>query len=349
MPAMKKSTAKRYAAFEACRLLRKHRLLDEYLNSVYHRRLPAMRNARLAITSHRTNEYKMLPKSSLWNKQIGVIPGKLYGTVISLKPLTPLAREHGSMILFTRDRLPQFPTFPIFLGEDVETIVLTVPVNMELQPSADELDYMTTFTLRIFRDVFRKTYDKEPEKLPYWLLPAISFPCNQEADPRDVVNWEILSSVHERDDIEYQADMPPEMLVDRFVYDHWDGRYRYFTLAVDENLQPSSPPPSHVARRRHMDTIMNYSISLSKNSRAKFLSRCNWNQPVLHAELVRLRRNLLDRMTDKERKLETRSVICIEPLKISAVSRLRPYFLDIFNQSTRSPQQLLLHVLLSPL
>ncbi|KAG2416478.1 hypothetical protein HFD88_007693 [Aspergillus terreus] len=222
MPAMKKSTAKRYAAFEACRLLRKHRLLDEHLNSVYHRRLPAMRNARLAITSHRTNEYKMLPKSSLWNKQIGVIPGKLYGTVISLKPLTPLAREHGSMILFTRDRLPQFPTFPIFLGEDVETIVLTVPVNMELQPSADELDYMTTFTLRIFRDVFRKTYDKEPEKLPYWLLPAIPFPCNQEADPRDVVDWEILSSVHERDDIEYQADMPPEMLVNRFVYDHWD-------------------------------------------------------------------------------------------------------------------------------
>ncbi|GES59863.1 dicer-like protein 1 [Aspergillus terreus] len=273
MPAVKKSTAKRYAAFEACRLLRKHRLLDEHLNSVYHRRLPAMRNARLAITSHRTNEYKMLPKSSLWNKQIGVIPGKLYGTVISLKPLTPLAREHGSMILFTRDRLPQFPTFPIFLGEDVETIVLTVPVNMELQPSADELDYMTAFTLRIFRDVFHKTYDKEPEKLPYWLLPAIPFPCNQEADPKDVVNWEILSSVHERDDIKYQADMPPEMLVNRFVYDHWDGRYRYFTLAVDENLQPSSPPPSHVARRRHMDTIMNYSISLSKNSRAKFLSR----------------------------------------------------------------------------
>ena len=87
----------------------------------------------------------------------------------------------------------------------------------------------------------------------------------------------------------------------------------------------SSPPPPFVARRRHMNDVMNYCLSLSKNSRAKFLSTCHWDQPVLRAELVRLRRNLLDKMTDTERDVETRCFICIEPLKVSAVSCPLPH------------------------
>ena len=114
----------------------------------------------------------------------------------------------------------------------------------------------------------------------------------------------------------------PTYLHDRLVFDNWNGACRYFTLAVEKTLHPSDPPPPFVARRRYMSDIMNYSTSLSKNSRAKFLSGCDWNQPVLKAELVRLRRNLLDKMTDAERDVETRCYICVEPLKISAVRDL---------------------------
>ncbi|KAL4890197.1 ATP-dependent helicase dcl1 [Aspergillus ambiguus] len=318
MPAAKESTAKRYAAFETCRLLRKHKLLDEHLNSVYHRRLPAMRNARLAITSRRTNEYKMLPKPYFWGRQSGV-PRILYGMVISLSAQIPLPREHGNMVLFTRMRLPQFPTFPIFLGRDIKTSVSTILLMEGLQLSAKELDYLTSFTLRVFRDVFRKTYEKEPEKLPYWLSPALPIDFHETSSPRHVIDWKILEAVHESDEISYQADMPPESLVNRFVYDHWDGSRRYFTLAVEDRLKPSSVPPSYVSRRRYMENIMNYSTSLSKNARARFLSACDWDQPVLQAELVPLRRNLLDKMTKSEREAETRCFICIEPLKISAM------------------------------
>ncbi|THC97880.1 hypothetical protein EYZ11_002631 [Aspergillus tanneri] len=82
-PEVKKSTAKQSAAFDACLMLRKHKLLDDYFNSVYHKRLPVMRNAKLAITSKRTNLYAMLSKPSLWDKQLGTLPDQIYVTIIS--------------------------------------------------------------------------------------------------------------------------------------------------------------------------------------------------------------------------------------------------------------------------
>jgi endoribonuclease Dicer len=71
-----------------------------------------------------------------------------------------------------------------------------------------------------------------------------------------------------------------------------------------------------------MKDILNYSISLSKASRAKFLEGCDWSQPVLQAEKVGLRRNFLDKRTEAEKK-ETRCFICPQPLILSAV-RIAP-------------------------
>ncbi|KAE8352631.1 ATP-dependent helicase dcl1 [Aspergillus coremiiformis] len=318
-PAPKKSTAKQSAAFDTCVLLRKHKLLDDHFNSVYHRRLPAMRNARLAITSSRPNQYGMLSKPSLWSKQQGTLPGRLYATTMSFIPSEPLIRQHRSIILFTRERLPIFPSFSIFLDEDVETTVVTESLEEVLQISSQELNYLSTFTLRVFRDVFHKTYEREPEKLPYWIAPARTQNSNKTNDLESLTDWELLLFVHENEEVPFSQDISPEALVNRFVFDKWDGRYRYFTLAVDNTLRPSSSPPSFLPRRRHMENIMNYTLSGSKNARAGFLSKCNWDQPVLQAELVRLRRNLLDKMTDMEKDVETRCVICMEPLKISAI------------------------------
>ncbi|XHG04756.1 Dicer-like protein 1 [Aspergillus wentii] len=318
-PSIKKSTAKQSAAFDTCLLLRKQGLLDDYFNSIYHRRLPAMRNAKLAITSKQTNQYAMMSKPSFWGSGHDTLPVKLYATLVSFMPSKALTREHGTIVLLTREKLVKLPNFSIFLDEDVETTVISVSAENILLVSTQDLECLTTFTLRVFRDVFHKIYERQTEKMSYWLAPASAGAAFEErAEPRTVIDWKLLSFVEGNDGIE-SVGMTPESLVNRFVYDHWDGRYRYFTTTVDDTLRPSDPPPSFVPRRRHMENIMNYCLSLSKNSRAKFLSSCDWDQPVLKAELVRLRRNLLDKMSEQEKDMGTRCVICLQPLKISTI------------------------------
>ena len=320
-PAMKKTTAKQSAAFDTCLLLRKHKLLDDHFGSIYHRRLPAMRNAKLAITSKQTNQYDMISKPSFWNDHQGTMPAKLYAVIISLKPSKDITRDHGDLVLLTRERLPEFPSFPIFLDDDVETTVCLEDIQKHIDVSDVELDTLTEFTLRVFRDVFHKVYDKETEKMTYWLAPATRLAEGEKAaEPRKVIDWQTLSFVKDNDEIQFSdCSDDPESLVNRLVYDKWDGRFRFFTTAVDNTLRPSDPPPSFVPRRRHMDSIMSYCVSLSKNSRARFFSTCDWNQPVYQAELVRLRRNLLDSMSGHEKEMETRCVVCLEALRISAV------------------------------
>ena len=67
-PEARKSLAKQSAAFEACILLRNKGLLDEHFVSTYQRRLPAMRNAKLSITSKKTTQYSMIVKPSFWRQ-----------------------------------------------------------------------------------------------------------------------------------------------------------------------------------------------------------------------------------------------------------------------------------------
>ncbi|RAL13999.1 putative RNA helicase/RNAse III [Aspergillus homomorphus CBS 101889] len=287
-PAIRKSTAMQSAAFDTCMLLRKHKLLNNYFHSMFQRRLPAMRNAKLAITSKQTSQYEMVVKPSFWDAK--------------------------------RGELPKFPAFPIYLDDDIETTVHLVSLQEQLIVSETELQYFTSFFLRVFRDVFHKTYDHQPEKMAYWLGPTnVQDIPSRDISPRDLVDWKALLFMHQNEVLPVPRKASPEYLLNRLVFDNWNGTCRYFTLAVEKALHPSSPPPSFVARRRHMSDIMNYSTSLSKNSRARFLSTCDWNQPVFKAELVRLRRNLLDKMTDTEREVETRCFICVEALKISAI------------------------------
>ncbi|GFF41577.1 dicer-like protein 1 [Aspergillus udagawae] len=286
-PAMRKAVAKQSAAFDTCLLLRKNRLLDDYFNSIYHRRLPAMRNAKLAITCKRTNQYDMLLKPSIWPRQRTTPTDTFYGIHISLLPSKPLSRDHRPLLLLTREKLPDFPAFSIYLDEDVDTKVLPNRLKHGLQISVDELQSLTTFTLRIFRDVFHKVYEHEVQKMPYWLAPAEALDSRRSGtNPRDCIDWDTISFVHNNDEIPFSKDLNPDSLVNRFIFDNWDGRFRYFTVAVADTLRPSDPPPPSVPRRRHMNDIMNYTLSLSKNSRARFLSGCDWNQPVLEAELI---------------------------------------------------------------
>lgn len=280
-----------------------------------------MRNAKLAIMSKKTNQYPMMTKPMFWKRGYGVEPGSLYLTKISLHPARPLQKGYRSVLLLTREPLPQFPEFPIYLEDDVETTIKTTPLTKALSVSTSELNFMTGFTLRLFQDLYNKTYEQDTTTVPYWLLPAstASESFDGSIEPFDAIDWDSLRFVNDHDEIPRTL-FSSEDMVGRLVYDRWNGKYRYFLTAINKTLSPSDPPPSFLPRRRHMDNIMSYGLSLFKKARANFLDTCDWQQCVFDAELVSLRRNLLDEMSEAEKKVEDKSVVCLEYTVISAVS-----------------------------
>lgn len=192
--------ARQSAAFDACLLLRKQNLLDDNFRSIYHKRLPAMRNAKLAIVSNKTGQYKMICKPSIWKENQGSAPDKLYGMVFNFIPLQSLSREHRSILLLTRVRLPPIPDFPLFLENDKETTIQTIVFDSTLSVLNHDLDCLSQFTLAVFRDVFHKTFEPITGNFPYWLAPIRPGVVVDRSTilPKDVVDWDILNFVHEQ-------------------------------------------------------------------------------------------------------------------------------------------------------
>lgn len=292
-----------------------------------------MRNARLAISSKKSNRYDMMVKPKLWKALRGTKPVALHAVIISICPSQPLRRERDSIVLLTREKLPCFPSFPIYLENDTECDVNCSALNFELQPTDKELEILTTFTLRIFQDVFQKIYDRDIKMMTYWLAPLNPrWEGNpKRLDSRDVLDWDILQTVLDNPTLSWTSDRTETYSQNCFIYDKWDGRYRYFTLGIEPCLRPTDPPPSSMARRRHMSSIMDYCLSLYKNARKRFLETCDWNQPVIRVELAQLRRNVLDKRTEKEKQKEGPYFVCLEALAISAVSSLGFHEVEYIN------------------
>ncbi|KAJ5690285.1 hypothetical protein N7462_004677 [Penicillium macrosclerotiorum] len=317
-----KGAAKQSAAFDTCILLRKKNLLDDHFRSIYHKRLPAMRNARLAIALKKRKKYPMRCKPLIWSYQKGIIPVSLYAMVIGFVPSSSLVRNHEQLVLLTRKGLPKFPSFPIYLDDGVETVVQTHRIEVSFSINPEKLGLLTDFTLSVFNDIFHKKFDTNSEELPYWLAPA--HPeldiISSIASVGTVIDWAALYFVHTHKEWRWSESMKAESLLDRLLYDPFNGKYRYFPIAVDPYLHPSNPPPAHVPWRKYMQDILNYSVSLGRNSRRFFLDHCNWNQPVLHAEVICLRRNLLDKAPGIEDYQNPLCVICPQAMVISAIN-----------------------------
>ncbi|KAH8889878.1 dicer-like protein 1 [Thozetella sp. PMI_491] len=322
-----KAVAKCSAAFEMCLRLIKGRYLDEHLRPTFMKRIHAMRNARLAVSSKKTDQYSMRIRSEIW-ATLGQ-PAHLFAMVLTLSNPEVLPRDSIPLILLSREPIPQVAPFRLFYGADQTTAVSCVPVLKPLRISAIDLDGLTIFTLKIFQDIFSKEYEPEKasEKLPYFLAPASGRhgqDFSRTDDVRTIINWEVVERVRSTPAVEYKFENEPEeFFKDKYLTDPWDGSRKFYSLGRRYDMRPTDQVPDGVVPPGHRSwrdvgqkrDILNYSVSLWSKSRAK----CVWkeDQPVVAAELLSVRRNLLDDSIRAEDMAPKQCFLILEPLMIS--------------------------------
>ena len=317
-PASRKAIAKRSAAFEACLLLRRNKYLDSHLLPTYQKQLPAMRNAQLALTLKNTQAYDMRTKPAIWANSVGTVPASLYMTVIDLE-IYDERRPGQPLALLTRHPLPEIPGFPLHIRAGCKSPVICTPMKRPLPADPKRLDAINVFTLRVFKDIFNKTYEADVTTMPYFLAPVIrGSRALRDGQAEDLLDCDVLKYVQDNETVSWDDNTPDEFFKDKFLADPFDGGRRYFTVGVDPTLRPFDPVPPGAPTRRHMENILQYSSSLFKNSRARVNYKAE--QPVILTHRVLHRRNWLDDISKEEENASSKCYVCPEPLYVSAVS-----------------------------
>lgn len=317
----RKSSARRSAAWEACMKLRKGHYLDGNLLPIYIKKVPAMRNAQLALNSKNLTTYPMQLKPKLWLEGQGSSPEELFLTVIHLadcwdRPVKPLG-------ILSRDRLPSCPSFPIYRLSGQDCGVLSVSIFRSMSVDNSMINKLTSFTLRFFLDLFNKDFERDEKQMPYWLVPLTHLPDGLDVhygQPFSLIDQEALRATEDSQPLRWTKNMPDEHLIDKFLVDPWHGGKRYFTEAVAEDLRPSDKVPKELQGDVQTEsTILESSLSLFKNSQGR---RSAWDmeQPVLFSKRLMHRLNVLATPTKQEAGAQLGCVVCPEPLHISPLS-----------------------------
>lgn len=324
-----KQAAKCSAAFEMCLKLYQRDYLDAHLQSVYTKKLPMMRNAHLAISSKKKEEYEMRTKPEMWS-HLGT-PNRLWIAVLTLDKPQVLGCYSRPVLLLTRQPLPPIASFPLYFAKDRSSRARCVPNSVSVAVDDATLGKLGDFTLRVFRDVFSKEYEATPAQLPYFIAPSRrghEFDYATTINAEEFIDWESLDHVQSTDTVTWTGTEEDGFLDNRYVTDPWDGSRKFFVVRRRDDLKPSDrvpggvPAPSHRTWGRlalEERSILNYSVSLWSNARDRFTWR--EDQPVFEVKLLSTRRNLLDdNLGDDDVPYHTCFVI-MEPLRVSAVSK----------------------------
>ena len=330
-----KAVAKCSAAFEMCLKLVKSKYLDQHLRPIFTKQLPAMRNARLAVSSKKKSEYTMRIKPEIWSN-LGE-PVELYMVALTLADPAAVCRPSSPLLLLTRQRMPQIASFPLFFGAGRSTTVHCVPVPGCVKLHDDKLvQGLATFTLTIFKDVFSKEYEATAAELPYFLAPTRkehAFDFALATDPSHIIDWATVEFVDENERFIYQFNEADDFFKAKFVADPYDGSRKYFLRGRRHDMKPTDPVPEGIVAPGHSSwrtsctshDILNYSLSMWSKSRARITLRDD--QPVVEAELLPIRRNLLDDDMGDQDLEPKQCFLVLEPLRISPVSR--PYSVKV--------------------
>lgn len=273
----------------------------------------------------------MKTKPEIWS--IRGLPDQLHVAVFWLEDPDALGRTSRPLAMLARLPLSHVTRFPIFFGNGQSSVVKCSPVPVSMPVSSKDIDLLTLFTLRIFEDVFSKTYKSEPEKIPYYLAPVTvghgSDIGQYRADIRGLLDWECLASLQSHEDVSLE-DQPDHFYRDRYVIDPHDGSRKFYTFNRVHGLKPSdaqlqgAPKGTNnqrKARKNYSTDIWNYSVSLWSKSRARIEKRDDL--AVVEAECLPLRRNLLDEF-EKPFDSKNRCYICFATLQVSPVSNSLP-------------------------
>ncbi|KAL5113961.1 Dicer-like protein 1 [Pleosporales sp. CAS-2024a] len=316
----RKTLAKCAAAFKMCLELRRHNHLNLHLLPTVTKYLPAMRNALLAVSEKKKGNYSMLVKPSFWRRERGTVPECLYLTVVNAAQ--GLDRPHQPLGLLTRQPLPHLPLFPIYLRDGRQSNIVSQSTSTPIPMSAELLEMLTKFTLRIFEDIYNKEYEYDVTKMSYWVLPlAVEklATMGSLSDLTEMFDMEQVQRVYHDPFCKWTSQTPNCNLIDRYLVDPMNGGRRYYSDCLAQHLKPQDPLPTHIPRQSHkfMNSILDYTDSRWMKSRD--ITRWNQNQPVLQVEKIPFRRNHLAHLEDKEEGefANLTTYVCPEPLHIS--------------------------------
>lgn len=325
-PQRSKQLARCSAAFEACVKLIQKKYINDHLQPTFTKRLPAMRNARLAVSSSKKAEYEMRLKPEIWSRLGQEAPMQLFVTAIALENPDAMGHPTAPLLLLTREPLPSLPNVPLYFGNGhgrpTEAQLASLQQPVQLAPQQSEL--LTAFTLKVFTDVFSKEYDATADQLPYFLSPCIS----DEAVANEAafqVDWKLLETIQAQEYLDWE-NQPESFFHNKIVVDKYDGSRKLLLQGINKCLKPSDPTPEDVPMHKSRGyrlgehTIKEYSNSLWMKQRQR--SQWREDQPVVNADLLSLRRNLLDEFCDGEMDTPKRCYVILEPLKVSPVSCL---------------------------
>ena len=324
-----KSIARRSAAFEACLILRREGYIDCNFLSVFHKMLPKMRNARLALKSHTKKSYDMNSKPACWELGRGDTTDTFFLTVLELEDPQKLKFASQPMVLITRTQMPYFPSFPLHLDIKSSSGLVCSRLEEAQILDASMIEKVNYFTLRLFFDVFHKDFEADIPKMSYWLAPGLPNWGNRRGS--SVIDWALVEEIYSTasgdpstNKVRWDKNLPAAAYVNKYMIDEYDGGKRYFTLAVEPAMKSTDRVPPGASRNRHrnMQNILEYTNSLFKKSR----HRRPWieDQPVFRACQLTHRLNWLDEFSE-ENDVETRAWICLEPLVVSPVSVASEY------------------------
>ncbi|KAL3420341.1 RNase3 domain protein [Phlyctema vagabunda] len=317
-PGSTKQVAKCSAAFETCLELYKAKYLDQNLLPTYTKSLPTMRNAQLAVDSKKREQYDMRTKPELWS--VLGLQQKLYMTVLHLQNPECLDRPSQPLAILTRSKLPALPSFFLHFGHDLHSAVQCITLEAPLEVDSHKLGSINSFNLRFFHDIFSKLYEPNIPKMPYFIVPITKdWGVSEVVTPSDIIAWDVVELAAKEEYLSWDENTPDAFFHDRYIVDTWDGSRKLWTVAVAHEYKPLDPVPPNTAprpgARKNNSNIMEYSCSLWAKARARRTFR--EDQRVFEAQLVGLRRNLLDEFNVPEDAGPKQCFIILEPMRIS--------------------------------
>ncbi|ROW16837.1 hypothetical protein VPNG_01696 [Cytospora leucostoma] len=324
-----KQVAKCSAAFEVCMKLLKNKFLDDNLLSKFVERRNVMANARLAVSSKKKAKYDMRLKPKLWD-ELGM-PKSLHATALILSRPNAVGRPSRPLLMLTRKPLPQIKSFPLYFGSSgqhgLSSNITCRTLDISVEPTEDELQLFTRFTLKIFHDIFNKRYVAIADAMPYFFAPTNldhTSAFSEFSSLRGVIDWPILRSVMQTDAIPYRGDEPEDFYVNKYIVDPHDGSRRFWLRGIRKDLTPHSPVPADVEhfpgyrqwkRAEVAHDILNWSVTSWKATREAREMTWNEKQPVVVGLYASLRRDFLS-----ELEAAQKNPFCyfiLEPLRIS--------------------------------